>query len=189
MRTGCCSALRRRISSSASMDCFFCCSGGNCAKCVGGVGGDGQQGAQTRQSVLERQAALDEERFQFAQFVGRRLRALETKDHPFEQIDERVERSVAVVRRSLAGSEPRLLVGDVFGQRMHQPGFADPCLTVDQNDLSPALHDLRPAFLEEPTSLDRPTSGVRPMLRPRRGACARCSRGAPGRPPAVSQRL
>ena len=100
------------------------------------------------QRVVERKPALHEELLELVQLVGRRLGPLEAKDHPLEQIDERVERGVSVVRRPLAGREPGLLIGDMFGQRVHQPGFADSCFTGDEDDMSTAVDDLSPALLE-----------------------------------------
>ena len=89
-----------------------------------------------------------------------------------EQIDERVERGVSVVRRSLAGREPGLLIGGMFGQRMHQPGFADSCFTGDEDDMSTAVDDSEPSARSSSSTSSEPPdqrgeAGVTERFQPR----------------------
>ena len=132
------------------------------------VRGKGQERREQRHDVRLGQVVLSQVVDQPVEPVGRRLVAAEA-EKPLEEVDDRVEAAVLVVRRTTPFDDGRALCGldagrrrvggglarvtgllqDMLLDRVHQPRLAQARLADEQHDLAHALLGLLPAVLQQ----------------------------------------
>jgi hypothetical protein len=103
-----------------------------------------------RYRFCEWQAILHHESLQFAELLLWGLVPVELQHHMLQQLNQRIQGGVLVIRRTLTRRQPRLrLGGHVFRQHLDEARFADARLAAEQHHLPHALFDLRPALLQQ----------------------------------------
>jgi hypothetical protein len=65
-----------------------------------------------------------------------------------EQVDDRVQGAILVVRQTTAFQPCMWLAGDTILEDLHQATLANACLSIQQHHLSLPLFDPVPAFQE-----------------------------------------
>jgi hypothetical protein len=84
---------------------------------------------------------------QFAELLLGGLLAVELQYHPFQEIDQRIQDAVLVVRRTLTRRQACVgLGGHLFGQHLDEARFADARFSAEQHHLPEAIFHLRPAL-------------------------------------------
>ena len=111
---------------------------------------EGEEGSEQGYGLCQRQAILHQEALQLAELLLGGLVALKAQGHALQQVDQRIQGRMLVIRRTLARRQPRLrLSGHMLFQYLHQARFANARLAAQQHHLPETVLDLRPALQEQ----------------------------------------